>query len=92
MQIRSLPGFAATLTISLLVAVGAFAGPFFFGTASGLKFLFCLIVLPVLWGILIIAAFFRYRSGRWFWFLLGSPLALWWLYFIAITSVTKTYP
>jgi hypothetical protein len=85
-------GFAATLIASLLVAAAAFVGPFFFGTSSGLKFLFCLIVLPILWATLLVAAYFRYRSRRWFWFLLGSPLALWWLYFIAITSVTNTYP
>jgi hypothetical protein len=85
-------GFAATLTTSLLLAAAALVGPFFWDSASGLKFWFCVIVLPVLWTILTAAAFFRYRSGRWFWFLLGLPLAFWWLYFLASITVTNNYP
>ena len=78
------------LIASLVVAVAAFAGPFVLDLSNAgvprRTMLFFLEVLPALWGILLLVAFFRYRL-RGLWFLFGLPLVSWWPYFLVALAL-----
>jgi hypothetical protein len=79
-------GFAIMLTASLLVAGVDFAGPlFFWEPAPRLEFVF-FVLLPALWGILLLVAFFRYRF-RGLWFLLGVPFVVGWPLFAIMLAL-----
>jgi hypothetical protein len=71
------------LTVSLLVATAAFAGPsltavrFWSATAYYRFDALFVLVLPAIWLGLVLIAFFRYRL-RGLWFLTGLPLAMCW--------------
>jgi hypothetical protein len=90
---REARGFQLALTISLLIAVSAFAGPF---TDRDLfihevPLIIYLLVLPVSWVLIFLLATVGYRT-KGLWLLIGAPFVWFWWVLITIGALHGDLP
>jgi hypothetical protein len=86
-------GFVLALTVSLLIAVSAFAGPFTDRDLfiHNVPLRIYLVVLPVSWVLVVLLGIIAYRT-RGLWLLIGAPFAWFWWVLITIGALHGDLP